>query len=247
METDSIGRFNTIIDASERVVFFGGAGVSTESGIPDFRSADGLYNAEYGTVRPEQVLSHSFFVAHPDDFFAYYRANLVHPEAEPGPAHLALARWETAGFLTGVVTQNIDGLHSAAGSTRVAELHGTIHSNHCLGCHRGYGLSAVLETTGAPRCGDCGGIIKPDVVLYEEALPDEPLFEAAEWIQSADTMVVAGTSLSVYPAAGLLSWFTGDSLVIINRDPTTSDAAATLVIHDSVGPVLDAVRRGHHD
>lgn len=226
-----------LIDKAEHVAFFGGAGVSTESGIPDFRGAEGLYTAELGTVSPEQILSHTFYETHPDDFFDYYRDHLIYPDAQPNPAHTTLATWEQAGKLTGVITQNIDGLHTKAGSVRVAELHGSIHRNHCTGCGRSYGLSE-MPTIGVPTCGDCGAVIKPDVVLYEEPLPDEPLFQAAEWIASADTLIVAGTSLSVYPAAGLLTWFTGDTLIIVNRDPTPSDEAATLVVRGSVGETL---------
>lgn len=231
----------SLIHQAKTIAFFGGAGVSTESGIPDFRSANGLYNSTYGSIRPEQIISHTFFEQHPEDFFDYYRAHLVYPDAKPNPAHTTLAAWEKTGKLAGVVTQNIDGLHTAAGSTKVAELHGSIHRNHCVTCGRSYGLRDVYEATGVPRCSQCGGVIKPDVVLYEESLPDEPLFLAAEWISHADTLIVAGTSLSVYPAAGLLTWFTGDTLIIINRDPTPSDAQATLVIHEPVGATLAAI------
>ena len=230
-----------LIDGAERIAFFGGAGVSTESGIPDFRSSDGLYNEKYGSVSPEQILSHSFYEEHPEDFFAYYKEHLVHREALPNPAHLALAKWEQEGLLAGVITQNIDGLHTAAGSCRVAELHGSIHRNHCESCGAFFALDDVCAAPGVPTCGTCGGTIKPDVVLYEEPLPDEPLFQAAEWLSAADTLIVAGTSLSVYPAAGLLSWFTGDTLIVINRDPTPSDDAATLVIREPVGATLAAL------
>ncbi len=238
---DTTARLASLLDSSSRIAFFGGAGVSTESGIPDFRGAGGLYSADYGEVSPEQILSHTFYDQHPEDFFSYYRAHLVYPDARPNPAHLTLAKWEHEGKLTGVITQNVDGLHSKAGSRKVAELHGSIHRNHCDECGKSYGLADVYSTAGVPTCTVCGGTIKPDVVLYEESLPDEPMFQAAEWISCADTLIVAGTSLSVYPAASLLTWFNGDTVIIINRDPTPSDEAATLVIHDSVGETLAAV------
>jgi len=226
-----------VVDASERIVFFGGAGVSTESGIPDFRSADGLYRKESGTrVPPEEVLSHTFFVRHPDEFFAYYRANLIHSGAQPNDAHRALASLEQDGRLSAVVTQNIDGLHQVAGSRRVIELHGSVHRNQCVRCGRRCGLDAIL-TIGVPRCG-CGGVIRPDVVLYEEPLDEQVMADAASEIAGADTLIVGGTSLAVYPAAGFLTLFRGDNLILINRDPTPYDARATLVLRSSIGRTL---------
>ncbi len=242
MTTDSIHALRTLLSAANTIAFFGGAGVSTESGIPDFRSADGLYSKSFGSVSPEQILSHSFFVSHPEEFYSYYRTHLIHPKARPNPAHRTLAHWERIGLLSGVVTQNIDGLHTAAGSRRVAELHGSIHRNHCQDCGQAYGLDVVYQSRNVPTCPGCGGVIKPDVVLYEEPLPDEPLIDAAQWIARADTLIIAGTSLSVYPAAGLVSWFTGNTLIIINRDITPSDDAASLVVHEPVGKVLGALR-----
>ena len=224
-----------IIARSRRIVFFGGAGVSTESGIPDFRSADGLYSQESGVnYPPEEVLSHSFFISHPEEFYAYYKANLIHPEARPNTAHLVLAQWERQGILTSVVTQNIDGLHQMAGSKRVLELHGSVHRNYCMTCGRRYGLDAVLAAENVPHC-ECGGIIRPDVVLYEENLDEDVLNQSMRDISNADTLIVGGTSLNVYPAAGLLQFFSGDNLVLINKDPTPADRRATLVIHAPIG------------
>lgn len=227
-----------IVAHSRRLVFFGGAGVSTESGIPDFRSGTGLYHRSSGLrFSPEQILSHSFFVAHPADFFAYYRANLLHPEAQPNAAHHALARWEDEGRLAAVITQNIDGLHQAAGSRRVLELHGSVHRNYCLACGRRYPLAAVLEAEGVPICG-CGGTIRPDVVLFEEGLDEEVIDASLGALRSADTLIVGGTSLVVYPAAGLVRAFGGDHLVLINKEPTGLDSAATLVIQAPIGETL---------
>ncbi len=227
-----------VIEASRRIVFFGGAGVSTESGIPDFRSAAGLYNQAGSRYAPEQILSRSFFDAHPEDFFAYYRTHLVHADARPNPAHVALANLERAGLLSAVITQNIDGLHQAAGSRRVLELHGSVHRNSCLGCGRQYGLDAVLAAGGVPRCADCGQIIKPDVVLYEEALDPAVIQGAVTELAAADTLVVGGTSLQVYPAAGLVRVFAGRQLVLINRDATDYDPLATLTVREPIGQAL---------
>jgi len=224
-----------IIARSHRIVFFGGAGVSTESGIPDFRSADGLYSQESGVnYPPEEVLSHSFFISHPEEFYAYYTTNLIHPEARPNTAHLVLAQWERQGILTSVVTQNIDGLHQMAGSKNVLELHGSVHRNYCMTCGRRYGLDVVLAAENVPHC-QCGGIIRPDVVLYEENLDEAVLNQSMRDISNADTLIVGGTSLNVYPAAGLLQFFSGDNLVLINKDPTPADRRATLVIHAPIG------------
>ncbi len=234
------GTLREILRDSDRIVFFGGAGVSTESGIPDFRSGGGLYDRDANTRHaPEEVLSHSFFVRHPAEFYDYYRTNLLHPEAEPNAAHRALARLEATGKLTAVITQNIDGLHQAAGSTRVIELHGSVHRNNCSRCGRAYGLGKILGSPGVPTC-ECGGVIKPDVVLYEEALDAQVLASAADQVGAADTLIVGGTSLVVQPAAGLVHAFGGDRLVLINQQPTAYDRLATLVIRDPIGVVLGA-------
>ena len=235
-----VSELSRIISGSRRIVFFGGAGVSTESGIPDFRSGDGLYNRSSGTrYAPEQVLSHSFFVRHTAEFYDYYRDHLLYPAALPNPAHLALARLEQEGQLTAVVTQNIDGLHQAAGSRTVLELHGSVHRNRCVRCGRGYGLDAILGSTGVPTC-ECGGVIKPDVVLYEEALDPAVMDAAVQHLSRADTLIVGGTSLVVYPAAGLVHAFGGDHLVLINKEATGYDHLATLVIHEPIGETLGA-------
>lgn len=229
-----------IIDGAKRLVFFGGAGVSTESGIPDFRSVDGLYNQRYA-YPPETILSHSFFEVRPAEFFEFYRDRMLFPNAKPNKAHTWLARFEETGRLTGVVTQNIDGLHQAAGSRRVFELHGSVHRNYCMDCGKFFPMETILHSTGIPRC-ECGGVIKPDVVLYEEGLDDATVRGALRVISQADVLIVAGTSLTVYPAAGFLDAFSGRHLILINRDPTPADGRAELVIHDKVGEVLDAVR-----
>lgn len=229
-----------IIDGAKRLVFFGGAGVSTESGIPDFRSVDGLYSQRYA-YPPEAILSHSFFEVRPAEFFEFYRDKMLFPNAKPNKAHTWLARFEETGRLTGVVTQNIDGLHQAAGSRRVFELHGSVHRNYCMDCGKFFPMETILHSTGIPRC-ECGGVIKPDVVLYEEGLDDATVRGALRVISQADVLIVAGTSLTVYPAAGFLDAFSGRHLILINRDPTPADGRAELVIHDKVGEVLDAIR-----
>lgn len=229
-----------IIDGAKRVVFFGGAGVSTESGIPDFRSVDGLYNQRYA-YPPETILSHSFFEVRPAEFFEFYRDRMLFPNAKPNKAHRWLAKLEEAGRLTGIVTQNIDGLHQAAGSRRVFELHGSVHRNSCMDCGKFFPMETILHSTGIPRC-ECGGVIKPDVVLYGEGLDDATVRGALRVISQADVLIVAGTSLTVYPAAGFLDAFSGRHLILINRDPTPADSRAELVIHDKVGEVLDAIR-----
>lgn len=234
-----IERLQEIIDNSQKVVFFGGAGVSTESGIPDFRSTDGLYNQQY-KFPPETILSHDFFVYHPEDFFSFYRDKMLCLDAQPGPAHLWLAELEKKGKLTGVVTQNIDGLHQKAGSKKVYELHGTVHKNYCTRCGKFFTALDILNSKGIAKC-DCGGIIKPDVVLYDEGLDPDIVEAAIRAIKAADTMIVAGTSLTVYPAAGLLRYFKGDNIVLINRDRTPFDSQADLVIHHSVGEVLSQI------
>lgn len=236
-----------IIDESRRIVFFGGAGVSTESGIPDFRSVDGLYNQRYA-YPPETILSATFFRQHTEEFYRFYRDKMLPLDAQPNAAHFFLADLERAGRLTAVVTQNIDGLHQKAGSRNVLELHGSIHRNRCLKCARFYPPEYIRDSVGIPRCdredgakGACDGIIKPEVVLYEEGLDDDVVSAAVHHIRMADTLIVAGTSLTVYPAAGLLRYFRGKHLVLINRDATPMDDQADLVIHDSVGKVFSAL------
>lgn len=228
-----------IIDNSKRIVFFGGAGVSTESGIPDFRSVDGLYNQKYD-VPPETILSHTYFVRHTEKFFDFYRDKMLCLDAKPNKAHLKLAELENAGKLSAVVTQNIDGLHTAAGSKTVYELHGSVHRNYCVKCGKFYSAEYILTSKGIPKC-ECSGIIKPDVVLYEEGLDDATVTGAVNSIANADTLIIAGTSLTVYPAAGMIRYFGGDNLILINRDSTPMDSAASLVIHDKVGEVLDGI------
>ncbi len=225
------------------VVFFGGAGVSTESGIPDFRSESGLFKAkrEYG-ASPEELLSHHFFMADPSTFFRYYRENLIYSEARPGPAHIALAELEASGLLFAVVTQNIDGLHQLAGSKNVFELHGSVLKNYCMSCLKRYTLEYIMDDANAennvPHCKSCGGIVRPEVVLYEEGLSESVMQGAIGAISTADTLIVGGTSLAVYPAAGLLNYFGGKNVVLINKTPTPYDSRADLVLHDSIGKVL---------
>lgn len=228
-----------IINESNNIVFFGGAGVSTESGIPDFRSVDGLYNQKYD-YPPEEILSHTFFNAHTEYFYDFYRDKMLVLDAEPNAAHLKLAELEQAGKLTAVVTQNIDGLHQKAGCKNVFELHGSVHRNYCTSCHKFYNAEYIKNSKGVPRC-DCGGIIKPDVVLYEEGLDDNTVSGAINAIKNADCLIVAGTSLNVYPAAGFIRYFCGKYFVLINRDPTPADSMADLVINDKVGKVLSAI------
>ena len=229
------------IDSSGSIVFFGGAGVSTESGIPDFRSTDGLYNQQYAW-RPETILSHTFFEHSPEEFYRFYRDKMLCPDAKPNAAHKKLAELEAAGKLTAVVTQNIDGLHQQAGSRTVYELHGSVHRNYCTKCRRFFDFDFMLHSAGVPKCPACGGIVKPDVVLYEEGLDQETLEAAVLSISRADMLIVGGTSLVVYPAAGLINYYRGNRLVLINRDPTPYDGRADLVIHDSIGQVLGALR-----
>ena len=227
------------IDQSSNIVFFGGAGVSTASGIPDFRSVDGLYNQKY-TYPPEMIISHSFYVKNPEEFYRFYKDRMIFSEAEPNGAHKALAKLEQEGKLKAVITQNIDGLHQAAGSREVLELHGSIHRNYCTRCGEFYDLDYVKKSEGVPRCA-CGGIIKPDVVLYEEGLDQRLLQKAVAYIARADVLIVGGTSLVVYPAAGLIDYYRGNKLVLINRSATSRDSQADLVINDSIGQVLAAV------
>lgn len=236
MDTEKIEQLQEWVDASDRIVFFGGAGVSTESGIPDFRSQDGLYHQQYD-VPPETILSHTYFERHTEDFYRFYRNKMICLTAKPNAAHKKLAELEQAGKLLAVVTQNIDGLHQAAGSKQVYELHGSVHRNYCEKCGKFYDLDHILHTTGVPRC-DCGGVIKPDVVLYEEALNDRVIDGAVNAIAQADLLIVGGTSLNVWPAAGLINYFRGDRLALINKSPVARDLAAGLVITDPIGEVL---------
>ncbi len=235
-----MNELTSIIKASKRIVFFGGAGVSTESGIPDFRSVDGLYNQKYA-YPPETILSRTFFELRPAEFFKFYKDKMLPLDAVPNNAHKKLFELETAGKLTGIVTQNIDGLHQKAGSIRVFELHGSIHRNFCMECGKFYGPEFIKNAEGVPKC-ECGGVIKPDVVLYEEGLDDATVRGALRVISEADTLIVAGTSLTVYPAAGFLDYFRGKNLVLINRDPTPADRKATLVIRENVGKVLGSIQ-----
>ena len=230
-----------MVDESSRIVFFGGAGVSTESGIPDFRSVDGLYHQKYD-YPPETILSHTFFMKKPEAFFSFYRDKMLPLDAKPNKAHLKLAEWEKAGKLLAVVTQNIDGLHQAAGSKAVYELHGSIHRNYCMKCRKFYPPEYIRDSRETiPACG-CGGRIKPDVVLYEEGLDNDVVSGAVNAIACADMLIVAGTSLTVYPAAGLVRYFRGRHLVLINRDATPMDDECELVIHNKVGEVLGSLK-----
>lgn len=231
-----------IIDCSNRIVFFGGAGVSTESGIPDFRSENGVFNSmqKYGET-PEKLVSHSYFINHTEEFYQYYKENLIFNDAKPNKAHIALAKLEEIGKLKAVITQNIDGLHQKAGSKNVLELHGNANRNYCQICNKKYDANYILESENIPRC-ECGGIIKPDVVLYEEPLNTGLLNFATNYIESADTLIVGGTSLVVYPAAGLITHFKGENLVLINKSPTDYDSFADLVINEPIGETLGKLR-----
>ncbi len=241
-----IEKLKEVIENSQKIVFFGGAGVSTESNIPDFRSEAGLYSAKqsYGKS-PEEMLSHTFFINDTETFFDYYKNNLVYQDAEPNKAHKALAKLEEQGKLTAVVTQNVDGLHQLAGSKTVYELHGTVHKNTCMKCGKHFDLEYVMDENNCenlvPKCDACGGIVKPDVVLYEEALDESQIVGAVNAISQADTLIVGGTSLVVYPAAGLIQYFGGKNLVLINKSKTQYDNRADLVINDAIGKVLGEV------
>lgn len=238
---EQLQRLSQMIGRAQRMAFLGGAGLSTESGIPDFRSSNGVYAAlkAYGRP-PEELLSHDFFVRHPDVFFDYYRKYLIRPEAKPNPAHYALARLEQQGKLTAVVTQNIDELHQRAGSRNVLELHGSVYRNHCMECGKSWPVEAVLEADGVPRC-TCSGVIKPDVILYGEGLDSATLTAAVEAIAAADMLLIGGTQLSVYPAAGLVDYFHGRDLAVINLSATPRDAQAALTIRRPIGEVLAEV------
>ena len=236
---DKIAQLRDIIQNSRNTVFFGGAGVSTESGIPDFRSVDGLYNQQW-KYPPERIISHSFFVSNLQEFYRFYKAKFNCLSAKPNPAHIKLAQLESEGKLSAIVTQNIDGLHYAAGSKNVFELHGSIHRNYCTKCHKFYDAEYIFSSEGIPTC-DCGGVIKPDVVLYEEGLDDDVVNGAVNAISRADTLIIGGTSLVVYPAAGFIRYFHGKNLVIINMSPTGMDSEADLLITDRIGKVFSEI------
>lgn len=237
--SEKIEQFVKWVHDSENIVFFGGAGVSTESGIPDFRSVDGLYHQTYA-YPPETILSHTFYMRKPEEFFQFYRNKMLFPDAEASTTHRKLAQLEKQGKLKGVITQNIDGLHQKAGSSNVIELHGSVLRNYCEKCHKFYGIEAITESEGIPYC-DCGGRIKPDVVLYEEGLEDANIREAVHLIREAEVLIVGGTSLGVYPAAGLIDYYTGHKLVLINKSETPFDHRADLLIHDALGNVFSQI------
>lgn len=239
-EMSQVEELQKLIDESKRIVFFGGAGVSTESGIPDFRSTDGLYHQQYA-YPPETILSHTFFMRKTEEFYRFYRAKMLCLDAKPNAAHLKLAELERAGKLTAVVTQNIDGLHQLAGSKNVLELHGSVLRNYCMKCGKFHDAEFILHSEGIPRC-ECGGVIKPDVVLYEEGLDDQVMREAIYHISSADLLIIGGTSLVVYPAAGMIRYFQGDKLVLLNKSTTSADEHAALCIRDSIGEVLKQIK-----
>ena len=233
-------QLQTIIDDSERIVFFGGAGVSTESDIPDFRSADGLYRQKY-KYSPEQIVSHSFFVQNPEGFYEFYKEKMMFLDAKPNAAHLKLAELEKAGKLKAVITQNIDNLHQMAGSQKVLELHGSVYRNHCMRCGKSFDFVYMKHSTGVPRC-ECGGMIKPDVVLYEEGLDNDTIEESVRAISQAQVLIIGGTSLAVYPAAGLIDYFRGEALVVINKSSTPRDRNADLLIKEPIGQVFSQIK-----
>lgn len=234
---EKIRQLKEIIDHTDNLVFFGGAGVSTESGIPDFRSTDGLYNMKY-KYPPETIVSHTFFVRKTEEFYKFYKDKMMALEAKPNKAHEKLAEWEREGKCKAVVTQNIDGLHQMAGSKKVMELHGSIHRNYCTKCGKFFDAAYVKNSDGIPRCDDCGGLIKPDVVLYEEGLDNQVVSDAIYAISHADVLIIGGTSLAVYPAAGMIDYFKGNHLILINKSSTPRDGQADLIINDSIGEVF---------
>lgn len=234
---DQIQRLKEIIDGSGNIVFFGGAGVSTESGIPDFRSVDGLYNQKYD-YPPETILSHTFYRQKPEEFFRFYKDKMLCLDAKPNAAHLKLAKWEQEGKLKAIITQNIDGLHQAAGSKKVLELHGSVLRNYCESCGKSFDAEYMLHADGVPKCDACKGAIKPDVVLYEEGLDNQVLRDAISYIANADVLIIGGTSLVVYPAAGLIDYYRGNKLILINKTPTARDGAADLVVQGSIGEIF---------
>ncbi|KEI12742.1 NAD-dependent deacetylase [Clostridium novyi B str. ATCC 27606] len=240
---DNIQKLKEIINTSSKIVFFGGAGVSTESNIPDFRSENGIYKTKDNfTESPEVMLSHGFFMKHTEDFFNFYKAKMVYKDAKPNDAHIALAKLEAKGKLNAIITQNIDGLHQLAGSKNVLELHGSVLRNYCMKCGKSFNLDYVMNSNKlVPYCDKCGGIVKPDVVLYEEELNMDVMYNAIKHIKEADTLIVGGTSLVVYPAAGLIQYFNGDNLVLINKAATPYDDKANLVINNSIGKILKEV------
>lgn len=240
MEKEKIEKLQNLIDNSRKIVFFGGAGVSTESGIPDFRSVDGLYNQKY-KYPPERIISHSFFVSNTEEFYDFYREKLLIDGVKPNTVHIALAQLEKKGKLLAVVTQNIDGLHQAAGSEKVYELHGSVLRNYCQKCHKFYDDNFIKNSNGVPRC-SCGGIVKPDVVLYEESLDNKVIEGALSAIEEADLLIIGGTSLVVQPAASLIYYYRGKNVVLINKSETPADSKATLVFHDSLGSVFGALK-----
>lgn len=235
----SIDGLKEILDGSDNIVFFGGAGVSTESNIPDFRSANGLYSEKTKcNYSPEEILSHSFFMRNTEEFYKFYKSKMIYKDAKPNPAHIALARLEKEGKLKAVITQNIDGLHQMAGSRNVLELHGSIHKNRCMECNKFFDLDYIINSVGIPKCDVCQGIVKPEVVLYEESLDSNIIEESIDYISKADVFIVGGTSLSVHPASGLVSYYKGNKLVLINKTQTPYDNKADLVLHCSIGEVL---------
>ena len=240
MDMQKIDTLRQWVSEARRMVFFGGAGVSTESGIPDFRGVDGLYHQKF-KESPETIISHTYYVKHPDVFFEFYRTRMLYPDARPNIAHETLARWEREGKLAAVVTQNIDGLHQLAGSKTVYELHGSVHRNYCRKCGAGYDLAQFMAMEHVPVCPKCGGRVKPDVVLYEEGLDPDTIYGAVEAIRRADLLIVAGTSLTVYPAAAFLDDYMGSRLVLINKTPTPRDDIANLVLHEKLGDVFAAL------
>ncbi|MDD6858449.1 MAG: NAD-dependent protein deacylase [Lachnospiraceae bacterium] len=236
---DSVKKLKEIVDNSDNIVFFGGAGVSTESNIPDFRSTDGLYNQTY-KYPPETILSHSFYVRNTEEFYRFYKDKMLYLDAKPNKAHLKLAEWEKSGKLKAVITQNIDGLHQAAGSKKVYELHGSVLRNYCTKCGKFFSAQYILESDGVPKC-ECGGIIKPDVVLYEEGLDNEVMRNAISAIAIADVLIIGGTSLAVYPAAGLIDYYRGNKLVLVNKSTTPMDSRANLLVSGSIGEIFDQI------
>ena len=236
---ESLERLKDIIEKTDNIVFFGGAGVSTESGIPDFRSVDGLYNQKYD-YPPETILSHTFYRRMPEEFFRFYRDKMLCLDAQPNAAHRKLAQWEEEGKLKAIVTQNIDGLHQKAGSRNVLELHGSVLRNYCECCHKFYDAEYILNSQGVPKC-SCGGSVKPDVVLYEEGLDNETVTRAVEYISKADVLIIGGTSLAVYPAAGLIDYYRGNKLVLVNKTPTPRDREADLVVQGSIGELFSGL------
>ena len=238
---DDIATLKKWVDESNNIVFFGGAGVSTESGVPDFRSVDGLYNQKYD-YPPETILSHTFYRRKTDEFYRFYKDKMLFLEVKPNAAHLKLAEWEKQGKLKAVITQNIDGLHQAAGSKTVCELHGSVHRNYCENCGAFYDATYIKNSEGIPKCEKCGGPIKPDVVLYEEPLNNDVLSSSINYIANADTLIIGGTSLVVYPAAGLINYFNGSKLVLINKSETPYDNLASLVINEAIGETLEQIK-----